>query len=218
MIFYCIAVPLFAEEPIIQGTFEFELTTPARENSFGETIGAGEYNWRTAPLALGRLSGFGRYEQSDSRAEWTTRHTLAYAPVNSAPFLALAVEYGANQRHDFWQGGIQFVGQRVPAIREYFQHLALAYFTRLHDAPASSEWMARFGTQQIPLTRFAALFVEGIYRYRPSEKRARDVGSAELWFVDTVSCSPIKGCFDLGVSLEKTDLTWTPFLGMRFRF
>ncbi len=217
----CVALPLFAEESVVEWNAELELVTPASENRFEETVGTWEYNWRTTPLAFGRFSGHGIYTKSDTSDEWFMRHTLAYAPMNSAPFLAVALEYGANQERRFSQGGVSFIASRVSNIRERFQYLALSYFSDIRDAPSSSEWMARFQTKEIPLVYSAAVVLEGIYRYRPSEKRERDIGSVELWYGASEELrrySNNAAFLNFGVSFEKEGVQWIPFLGMRLRF
>ncbi|MBI2039388.1 MAG: hypothetical protein HYT22_03905 [Candidatus Niyogibacteria bacterium] len=206
-----------AEEPrkSVSGTLEFELSTPMRgQDAFGITMHTLEYNWRTVPLPFGRLSGYGMFEANDSDNEWMTRHTAAYAPFADAPFLALAVEYGARiGGQDYWQGGGQFIASRIPSVHDRFQYLALGYFSDIRGARFPSEWVLRAESTAVTM-QFLSVFLEGIYRYRSSAERRDDAASVECWFF----YAPFSDQLNAGFSFEKAGVEWMPYLGARVRF
>ncbi|MBI1957155.1 MAG: hypothetical protein HYS44_01730 [Candidatus Niyogibacteria bacterium] len=190
-----------AEARAVDIALALELNTPA-EPILSEIEWNGEYEWRERS-ALGRFSGRGFYDWSDVTRDWFTRHSLNYAPLADAPFLAAAVEYGASNTGEFWQGGAAVIASRLPALRETFDHLALTYFTDMRDSRFSSEWVLHAEMEN------ETLRAEFVYRYRPSVERASDSGLGELWFKKPLDA--------VGILLQKTGERWMPWLGYRLQ-
>ena len=193
------------EARAFEGTLELEINTPAKP-LFSETVWNPEYEWRDTS-ALGRLAGHGFYEWSDVTREWFTRNSASWAPFEKAPFLATAIEYGASENGDFWQGGISFVASRLPPLKKSFDHLSLTYFTNIRDTRFSSEWALRAETT-FEFQEQRRLQIEGIYRHRPSAPRAEDSGNIEIYWYSKFGDA-------MGLVMQKTDERWMPWLSYR---
>ena len=217
LVFCFSALAAAAKEFPIKGGAELEFFTPLGDTAFGQTIFSAEYDWRTAPFPIGRFSGYGRLEANDQNDEWMMRHSAAYAPLENASFLALAIEYGAGPRHDFLQGGAQFNAGRIAEVRDRFGNAAITYFSNIRGARFSSEWVGRFETHRIPIARSSSIAIEGVYRYRPSKDRAADVASIEFWCgaSEWRRHSSRPAFLEIGLGTQKENERWPPFLGAR---